>query len=71
MREANVTVEWVVEALDAGHNYRAASLDAPAAARMKTHSATRWELRTRGLEVAGPASDSAHAPGLAARTRVP
>ncbi|MGZ6564416.1 MAG: SigB/SigF/SigG family RNA polymerase sigma factor [Solirubrobacteraceae bacterium] len=31
-REVNATVERVIEALDAGHNYRAASLDAPAAA---------------------------------------
>jgi RNA polymerase sigma-B factor len=31
-REVNATVDRVIEALDAGHNYRAASLDAPPAA---------------------------------------
>ncbi|MGZ4219087.1 MAG: SigB/SigF/SigG family RNA polymerase sigma factor [Solirubrobacteraceae bacterium] len=51
-REVNATVEQVIEALDAGRNYRAASLDAPAAPGQEDALGDTLGAEDEGFEVA-------------------
>jgi RNA polymerase sigma-B factor len=51
-REVNATVERVIEALDAGHNYRVASLDAPVAPGLQDVLGDTLGAEDEGFEVA-------------------